>query len=130
MERSARREGRADRRVRRPAHDLLFPLYYLLPPLFGRLEPMPVLPDLRPLMGSGYVLGGLVLQVSSAISNAMLGTVGLASFVLILFKRRIAGDRRGDPLLHAGRGERHVQPRLPDAGARAGRRDHRHLRLS
>ena len=38
-------------------------------------------------MGVRHVLGGLVLQVSSAISNAMLGTVGLASFV-ILFKRR------------------------------------------
>ena len=35
---------------------LLFPLYYLLPPLAGRLEPMPVLPDLRPLMGLRYVI--------------------------------------------------------------------------
>ena len=66
---------------------VLFPLYYLLPPLVGGPEPIPVLPDLRPFMGVRHVLGGLVLQVSSAISNAMLGTVGLASFV-ILFKRR------------------------------------------
>jgi hypothetical protein len=69
---------------------LLFPLYYLLPPLAGRLEPIPVLPDLRPFMGVGHVLAGLVSQVSSAISSAMLGTVGLASFVILLKRRALA----------------------------------------
>ena len=107
---------------------VLFPLYYLLPPLFGGPEPIPVLPDLRPLMGVRHVLGGLVLQVSSAISNAMLGTVGLASLRHPL-QATHPGDRRGDPLLHSRRGERHVQPGLPDAGARAGSCDDRHLRL-
>jgi serine/threonine-protein kinase len=66
---------------------VLFPLYYLLPPLAGRPEPIPVLPDLRPFLGVRHVLGGLVSQMSSAIFNGMLGTVGLTTFV-ILFKRR------------------------------------------
>jgi hypothetical protein len=69
---------------------LLFPLYYLLPPLVGWPEPIPVLPDLRPFLGVRQVLGGLVLQANNAISSAMLGTVGLASFVILLKRRALA----------------------------------------
>jgi tRNA A-37 threonylcarbamoyl transferase component Bud32 len=69
---------------------LLFPLYNLLPPLLGRLEPMPVLPDLRPFMGARHLLATLFSQVSNAISSAMLGTVGLALFVMLLKRRTLA----------------------------------------
>jgi serine/threonine protein kinase len=69
---------------------LLFPLYYLLPPLFGRPEPIPVLPDLRPLLGVRHVLYGLVANVNDAISSGMLGTVGLAALVMLLKRRALA----------------------------------------
>ncbi len=67
---------------------LLFPLYYLLPPLFGGPEPIPVLPDLRPFMGVRLRARRTGLAGERARSpSGMLGTVGLASFVM-LFKRR------------------------------------------
>jgi len=69
---------------------LLFPLYYLLPVLAGRLEPMPVLPDLRPLMGPRYVIGGLLAEVPDALTSGMLGTVGVASLLMLLKRRSLA----------------------------------------
>ncbi|MEO7276196.1 MAG: serine/threonine-protein kinase [Vicinamibacterales bacterium] len=69
---------------------LLFPLYYLLPPLAGYPEPMPVLPDLRPFMGMRYVIGQLLAQVPDALTSGMLGTVGLASLLLLLKRRTLA----------------------------------------
>ena len=69
---------------------ILLPLYYILPPLFGRPEPIPALPDLSAFMGVRHVLEGLLLQVSGAIFNGMLGTVGWTSLVLLLKRRRLA----------------------------------------
>ena len=69
---------------------LLFPLYYLLPPLFGRPEPIPVLPDLRALMGVRHAVDGLVANVNDAISSGMLGTVGFAALLMLLKRRALA----------------------------------------
>jgi len=69
---------------------LLFPLYYLLPPLAGYLQPMPVLPDMRPFMGLRFVVGGLLAQVPDALTSGMLGTVGVALLLLLLKRRMLA----------------------------------------
>ena len=69
---------------------LLFPLYYLLPPLVGRPAAMPVLPDLRPFMGMRYAVFGLLAQVSDAVISGMLGTVGVASLLMLLKRRALA----------------------------------------
>jgi tRNA A-37 threonylcarbamoyl transferase component Bud32 len=68
------------------AMTLLFALYYLLPPLLGWLEPMPVISDLRPFSGLRHLLSHLLGQVTSAFTSGMLGTVGIAA-LLILLKR-------------------------------------------
>ena len=91
---------------------LLFPLYYLLPPLAGHLEPMPVLPDLRPLMGLRYVIGGLLAEVPDALTSGMLGTVGVASLLMLLKRRSLAVAAAILVFTPVAR-ERHVQPRLP-----------------
>jgi hypothetical protein len=69
------------------AMTLLFPLYTLLPPLAGWLEPMPVVSDARVLTGIRYLLSTVVSQIADAISSGMLGMGGIVGF-LILFKRR------------------------------------------
>jgi hypothetical protein len=69
---------------------LLFPLYYLLPPLFGYSEPIPALPDLRAFMGARQMLGSISQQGAQAISSAMLGTVGVTGLVMLLRRRAIA----------------------------------------
>jgi serine/threonine-protein kinase len=69
---------------------VLVPLYDLLPPLFGRPEPIPPLPTMTTFMGARHVLYGLLLQVSGAIFNGMLGTVGWTSLLLLLKRRGLA----------------------------------------
>jgi tRNA A-37 threonylcarbamoyl transferase component Bud32 len=72
------------------AMTLVFALYYLLPPLFGRPEPMPVVSGLRPLSGSRYVFSQLVSQITSAITSGMLGTAGIAALLMLLKRRWLA----------------------------------------
>jgi hypothetical protein len=69
------------------AMTLLFPLYTLLPPLAGRPEPMPVVPDPRTLIALRFLLSTIAAQIASAISSGMLGMGGIVAF-LIIFKRR------------------------------------------
>jgi hypothetical protein len=69
---------------------LFFTLYYLLPPLLGRPAPMPALNDLKPLMGTRYVLASLANQLTSAISSGMLGTIGIVGLVMLLRRRWLA----------------------------------------
>ena len=69
---------------------LFFPLYYLLPPIAGYPEPIPVLPDLRPLLGFRFVLSALATHLLNAISSGMLGTIGVIALVMLLKRRWLA----------------------------------------
>jgi hypothetical protein len=65
---------------------VLYALHNLIPPLFGRPEPVPIPSDPTVLMGFRHVLAAIVLAAGSAVMNAMLGVVGVVT-LLILLKR-------------------------------------------
>ena len=69
---------------------LLFPLYTLLPPLAGRLEPMPVVSDPRTLTALRFLLSTIVAQIAGAISSGMLGMGGIVAFLILLKRRWLA----------------------------------------
>jgi serine/threonine-protein kinase len=68
---------------------VIYGLHNLLPPLFGRPEPIPIPFDPIVLMGFRHVLAAIVFSVGNAVLNAMLGVVGIVT-LLILLKRRWA----------------------------------------
>jgi eukaryotic-like serine/threonine-protein kinase len=72
------------------AMTLIFAAHNLVPLLFGRPEPMPVVPiALQQLVTARYAIGTLLSQVESGMSAGMLGTAGFVVF-RILLKRRWA----------------------------------------
>jgi len=67
---------------------LVFALHNLIPPLFGRPEPMPVITgDLEQLMATRYAVALLLGQVEAGLSAAMLGTAGFVVFRILLKHR-------------------------------------------
>src|SRR6185436_3727909 len=70
------------------AMTLVFALHNLIPPLFGRPEPMPVVTgDLEQLMATRYAVALLLGQVEAGLSAAMLGTAGFVVFRIFLKHR-------------------------------------------
>ncbi len=72
------------------AMTLAYAVHNLIPPLFGRPEPMPLLTDPTLLMAMRYVLGSIVGIFSSAITNAMLGVVGIVALLIFLKRAWLA----------------------------------------
>jgi serine/threonine-protein kinase len=70
------------------AMTVVFGIHNLLPPLFGRPEPMPVAGSVDQLMSLRFVLAQILRQVQSAISSGMLGVGGFVA-LRILLKRRL-----------------------------------------
>ena len=70
------------------AMTLLYGVHNIIPPLFGRPEPMPLLPaDLNVLLSGRFVLGRALSSMGTAISSGMLAVVGVIT-LLILLKRK------------------------------------------
>ena len=65
---------------------VFYGLHNLLPPLFGRPEPIPISGDPIVLVGFRHVLAAIVLASGSAVTNSMLAVVGVVA-LLILLKR-------------------------------------------
>jgi serine/threonine-protein kinase len=63
---------------------VFYGLHNLLPPLFGRLEPMPISFDPTVTMGPRYVLASIVSTTGSAVTNAMLAVVGVVALLIVL----------------------------------------------
>ncbi len=63
---------------------VFYGLHNLLPPLFGRPEPIPISGDPIVLMGFRHVLAAIVLTVGSAVSTSMLGVVGVVALLIVL----------------------------------------------
>ena len=68
------------------AMTLFYAAHNLIPPLFGRPEPMPLLLDPTILMSTRFVLSSLISTFTGAIINSMLAVVGVV-VLLILLKR-------------------------------------------
>ena len=68
---------------------VVFGLHNLLPPLFGRPEPMPVAGYADQLMSIRFVLAQILHQAQNALSSGMLGMGGFVA-LRILLKRRWA----------------------------------------
>ena len=66
---------------------LLTALHNVLPPLFGRPEPMPFAMDVASLISVRHEIAVIVRDLSEGISSAMLGTVGLIAFGMLLKRR-------------------------------------------
>jgi hypothetical protein len=68
---------------------VVFGIHNLLPPLFGRPEPMPVAGNADQLMSIRFVLAQVLHQTQNAITSGMLGMGGFVA-LRILLKRRWA----------------------------------------
>ena len=71
------------------AMTVVFAVHNLLPPLFGRPEPLPVTSDATQLMSIRFVLAHVLNQAQNAMSSGMLGIGGFVA-LRILLKRRWA----------------------------------------
>jgi serine/threonine-protein kinase len=70
------------------AMTLLYASHNLLPPLFGRPEPMPlVLADTNVLLGSRFVLARVATQFGTALLQGMLSVVGLVALMIPLKRK-------------------------------------------
>jgi serine/threonine-protein kinase len=65
---------------------VFYGIHNLLPPLFGRSEPMPISFDPTAELGLRYALASIVNTARAAMTNSMLGVVGVVA-LLILLKR-------------------------------------------
>jgi serine/threonine-protein kinase len=70
---------------------VFYGLHNLLPPLFGRPEPIPISGDPIVLMGFRHVLAAIVLAVGSAVTNSMLAVVGVVALMIVLKRAWAAG---------------------------------------
>jgi hypothetical protein len=67
---------------------LLYAVHNLIPPLFGRPEPMPLTPsDPTVLLGARFVIGRMLSQIGGALSAGMLAVCGVVA-ILIFVKRK------------------------------------------
>jgi serine/threonine-protein kinase len=58
---------------------LIYAAHNLIPPLFGRPEPMPITMDPNVLAGTRIVIGRLIDHIAGAVSSSMLGVVGIVA---------------------------------------------------
>jgi len=72
------------------AMTMLYAVHNLIPPLFGGAEPMPISFDPTILMGTRYVLSHIVSLLSNALTNSMLGVVGLVALLIFLKRAWLA----------------------------------------
>ena len=63
---------------------VIYALHNVLPPFFGRPEPMPISFDPSVLMGFRHVLAGVVVVIGGAITNSMLAVVGVVALLIVL----------------------------------------------
>ena len=70
---------------------VLYGAHNLIPPLFGRPEPMPISPgaDLQALLGARFAAAQTLTNVARAMSSGMLAVVGVIA-LLLLVKRKWA----------------------------------------
>ena len=65
------------------AMTVLYAAHNLIPPLFGRPEPMPLTPaDPSVLLGARFIIGRMLSQVGGAISAGMLAVCGVVAILL------------------------------------------------
>ena len=70
---------------------LLYGAHNLIPPLFGRPEPMPLkISDPSVLLGARFVIGKILSQVGGAVSGGMLGVCGVIAILLVLRRKWLA----------------------------------------
>ncbi len=72
------------------AMTLLYAAHNLIPPLFGRPEPMPMVTDPGILMGTRHVLSSIVDLFSDAIIDSMLAVVGIVALLILLRRAWLA----------------------------------------
>jgi serine/threonine-protein kinase len=63
---------------------VFYALHNLLPPLFGRPEPLPIAFDPTALMGSRYVISSIVGTLGGAVTSSMLAVVGVVTLLMVL----------------------------------------------
>ena len=63
---------------------VFYGVHNLLPPLFGRPEPIPISFDPTATMGLRYVLAWIVNTMREAITNSMLAVVGVVALLIVL----------------------------------------------
>lgn len=69
------------------AMTLVFATHNLLPPLFGRPEPMPVAGSAEQLMSIRFILAQVLTQTQNAMSSGMLGVGGFVALRILLKQR-------------------------------------------
>jgi serine/threonine-protein kinase len=72
------------------AMTMLYAVHNLIPPLLGGSEPMPIASDPTILMGTRHVLSSIVSIFSNALTNSMLGVVGLVALLIFLKRAWLA----------------------------------------
>jgi len=72
------------------AMTLVYASHNLIPPLFGRPEPMPLSIDPGIFMGTRYVLSNIFGLFNSAIVNSMLAVAGIVAFLMLLKRAWLA----------------------------------------
>jgi len=63
---------------------VFYGLHNLLPPLFGRPEPVPIAYDPTLLMGFRHVFSSIVSTIGSSVTNSMLAVVGVVTLLIVL----------------------------------------------
>lgn len=70
---------------------LLYGAHNLIPPLFGRPEPMPLMPaDPSVLLGARFVIGTMLSQIGGAVGAGMLAVCGVIGILLLVKRKWIA----------------------------------------
>jgi hypothetical protein len=69
------------------AMTIVFAIHNLIPPLFGRPEPMPVPGNVEHLISLRHVFARVFEQAQSAISSGMLGVAGFVALRIVLKRR-------------------------------------------
>jgi serine/threonine-protein kinase len=73
------------------AMTLLYGAHNLIPPLFGRPEPMPLLPgDPSVLLGARFVIGKMLSQIGGAVLAGMLAVCGVVAILLFVKRKWLA----------------------------------------
>ncbi len=64
---------------------LFYAVHNLIPPLFGRPEPMPLRPgDLNSMLGVRFVIAGMLSSMGNAIGSGMLAVAGVVTLLIFL----------------------------------------------
>jgi serine/threonine-protein kinase len=73
------------------AMTILYALHNIVPPLFGRPEPMPLTPaDASVLLGARFVIGKMLSQIGGAVSAGMLAVCGVIAILLVVKHKWLA----------------------------------------